>query len=148
MIRKIEMNGEIHSIAGWARIYGHTPNTVRSRMANGWSLQKALETPRFQPPKITIKGQTRTMLGWARRLGIDRRAVWSRLKRNRSDDDFLAGKRQWRYITVFGRTQHLSAWAREVGISKSTIGLRLKAGVPPEVALTAPLREDKRRKNT
>jgi hypothetical protein len=45
--RQIEFRGQAHSMAEWARRLGASAQTVRSRLAKGWSVERAL----IEPPK-------------------------------------------------------------------------------------------------
>jgi hypothetical protein len=47
-------------------------------------------------------------------------------------------RRSNRIISAFGRRLTMSEWAHETGLSKNIIRKRIVAGVPPELALTAP----------
>lgn len=41
----ITFRGKTKHISGWAKKYGLNPCTLRSRILNGWPLEKAMETP-------------------------------------------------------------------------------------------------------
>jgi hypothetical protein len=41
----LELNGERHSIAEWAKILGGSTSLIHSRLRNGWNIEKALSTP-------------------------------------------------------------------------------------------------------
>lgn len=41
----IQFNGETHTLTEWARITGITPQNIKRRLKNGWSLEKTLTTP-------------------------------------------------------------------------------------------------------
>lgn len=43
--RKILFRGEIHTVAEWCRILGYKPTTIHSRIAHGWTWEKAFSTP-------------------------------------------------------------------------------------------------------
>lgn len=43
-IKPIEYNGEVHSVAEWAKIKDMKPSTLYYRLSEGWSIEKALET--------------------------------------------------------------------------------------------------------
>jgi len=40
------LNGETHSTVEWSRLLGGSPSLIGSRLKRGWSLEKALTTPR------------------------------------------------------------------------------------------------------
>ena len=54
-------------------------------------------------------------------------------------------KRNNRLIDVDGVTRTLAEWAERTGIGPSTLWYRLQAGLSPEVAISKPLRADRRR---
>ena len=41
----IEYQGEEKTISQWAEIIGINRDTLKTRIYNGWSIEKALETP-------------------------------------------------------------------------------------------------------
>ena len=43
--KRIEHNGETHTIAEWDRIKGYPPKTVGRRLRRGWSVEEAIDTP-------------------------------------------------------------------------------------------------------
>ena len=45
MVRFITYKGKTRSVEYWAKLYGLHPDTVRSRLDSGWTIDKALNTP-------------------------------------------------------------------------------------------------------
>lgn len=45
-VKLVEYSGKSQSIATWARDFSLSPNIVYRRLARGWSIERALETPR------------------------------------------------------------------------------------------------------
>jgi len=43
--RYLTYDGETLHLSAWARRFGHQPKTLHYRLARGWSLQQAFETP-------------------------------------------------------------------------------------------------------
>lgn len=41
----LEYNGEAHPIGTWERLLGFKPETIRSRIKHGWSIEESLTTP-------------------------------------------------------------------------------------------------------
>jgi hypothetical protein len=41
----LELNGERHSIAEWAKILGGSTSLIHARLRKGWSIEKAISTP-------------------------------------------------------------------------------------------------------
>lgn len=48
-VRRLSFNGETLTISDWARKLGVRVHTICTRLARGWSLERALTTPRFIP---------------------------------------------------------------------------------------------------
>jgi hypothetical protein len=44
--RHIRFNGERRCVSEWARLIGITPSALRERLINGWTVERALTTPR------------------------------------------------------------------------------------------------------
>src|SRR5207249_3571477 len=58
----------------------------------------------------------------------------------------VTGRRHGRRITFAGQTWTVAQWSRILGIKPSTIYNRIACGWPDERVLTAPLRNERRRK--
>jgi len=43
--RYLTYAGETLHLSAWARRFGHQPKTLHNRLARGWTLQQAFETP-------------------------------------------------------------------------------------------------------
>ena len=46
--RKYEFNGEIHSLRKWSEMTGMYYYTLKDRIERGWSIEKALTTPKME----------------------------------------------------------------------------------------------------
>ena len=83
--RTLEYRGKSCTIVEWARQYGIQESVVRGRLARGWGMKKALETPVMAkgkiPKTIEYKGKCRTIAEWAKQYGIQESVVRGRLAR-------------------------------------------------------------------
>lgn len=52
---KYAYNGELHTILEWAKMYGMSRDALRSRLARGWDIEKALAKPVKGEEVIDIK---------------------------------------------------------------------------------------------
>lgn len=53
-----EYNGRSQTMAQWARECGLTVQTLNNRLANGWTIKKALTTPSKKIKPIVFRGKT------------------------------------------------------------------------------------------
>jgi hypothetical protein len=138
--RKIEINGQVKSIRAWARFYGRRHGLIQWRLANGWDVLEALQTPpgASMVRRITAHGETRTIRSWAKRAGLGIDAIEARIERGWTPEEAVGPRvRKPPGITAWGKTQTYAQWAEETGIPYSTIFNRInRDGLPPEVALT------------
>lgn len=87
-------DGITQTIREWASERNMTPDAIRGRIANGWSVEEALNTrtqrhlPR--PEKLTFKGITQSIEQWASDLGITSRTIHERILRGMSVQDVLS----------------------------------------------------------
>ena len=83
--KAIEYKGKCRTIAEWPRQYGIQESVVRGRLARGWEMKKALETPMMPkgkiPKTIEYKGRSCTITEWAKQYGIQESVVRGRLAR-------------------------------------------------------------------
>ena len=86
---KITFNGETHSLSEWGRIKpnGLNYNTLRSRLREGWDIEKAFTEPKHTKVKdaegnlITINGETHNVKHWCNLTGIDKCTFYRRIQR-------------------------------------------------------------------
>lgn len=85
----ITFNGETHSLSVWGRIKpnGLGYDTLRSRLRDGWSIEKAFTTPKItnkpdnKGKHITINGETHNVTWWCKKTGIDKCTFYRRIER-------------------------------------------------------------------
>lgn len=138
---------EFGSFAEMCGRWGLSPDTVHTRIARGWSLERALRTPpggrrkeaedhrgnKYPSIKAMCKAYGICDATWRSR----RRAGWS-VERALETPEYpksipardAEGKRY----------KSIKAMAEAYGISRSTLNARLNRGMALEVALTAPVR--------
>lgn len=82
----LEYQGKSQSLQEWADELGISEATIRWRLNNGYSTEKALTTnvrriANNGKKYLTYKGDTKTVSEWARYLEIDPKILYARLKR-------------------------------------------------------------------
>ena len=142
-VKKLEWRGQKLSVADWAKETGLDPVLLRSRLGNGWSVDKALSTPVTQHQGITHEGTTQTVNAWATQYGIDPRTLRSRLERGWPMDKALKYRAneapvKKNLLTWRGETLSVKEWAGKVGITTTSLHARLKNGWSLDDALTLP----------
>lgn len=80
----ITFNGETRCVAEWSELTGIGGPTIRFRLKEGWTVERALTTPAAPiPPRrnghLTFGGETMSVAAWARRYGMDRNTLHMRL---------------------------------------------------------------------
>lgn len=83
------LDGVTMSMAGWSRRTGIPYQTIRSRLARGWTFRRAVESPsvgggapRGQGAKVyTCNGRTATVREWSEITGIPESTIHARLQR-------------------------------------------------------------------
>ena len=87
--RNYTYNGETHSLSVWGRIRPNGLNyeTLRSRLRDGWSVEKAFSEPYHTREKdtegnqITIDGETHNISTWCKITCIDKCTFYRRINR-------------------------------------------------------------------
>jgi len=92
---------------------------------------------------VEYNGQTKSISAWIRDLGLNKNAIFSRLRmgwdvKRAFTTPVSASPCRAKQIAFSGKTQSMSAWAREIGCSICQLSKRLKGGMPVEEALTKP----------
>jgi len=95
MAKPLTFRGETMCFSAWAERTGIHWLTLYKRIKRGWSVEKALVTPRDNPVRyatmttcrrIEFRGETLTLSQWARRLGITKQSLASRIKHKGVED--------------------------------------------------------------
>jgi lambda repressor-like predicted transcriptional regulator len=116
----ITHDGETLSIKSWAARIGLSPETLRFRLARGWSIERAFDPRnRRDGGRCALPGRPneRTVPGVAA-----------------SAPTYRAGTP----LTYEGTTQTVAAWARSRGMSSNLLEVRLARGWSIARALTTP----------
>ncbi len=95
----ITWNGETHSLSVWGRIKpnGLAYDTLRSRLRDGWSIERAFTEPQHTHKKdtegtlITIDGETHNVTYWCNISGIQKSTYYRRIKRGISPEQAILG---------------------------------------------------------
>ena len=151
--------GFLLTLNGWAVRLGIPYDVLRLRLAKGWSVKRAFETPvdkseraparearakRNAPHKKRAKvleynGERRTVSEWARRLDVPKVTIYLRLRRGHSVGQALGLEPikfdylwRCRKLTYKGETLTTREWADRLHLSLNWFNLRLKKGLPEE----------------
>lgn len=102
----ITWNSETHSLSVWGRIKpnGLDYETLRSRLRQGWDVEKAFTIPKHENPDttgdlITVNGETHNIEHWCNKTGISHSTYFRRINRGWSKE---------RAATEPSHTQHIS----------------------------------------
>jgi hypothetical protein len=94
--RILEYGGRRMTISQWERELGLGTNVISVRLADGWSVTEALETPaaRRSPNKLTrglleYNGTALTIPEWASLVGISANTLYGRLHRGYTPEQIL-----------------------------------------------------------
>ncbi len=94
-MRILEYDGQRHSMKEWGRIIGMRPDTIRSRLRRGWSVEKSLTEPLCFPSRcnaklsLTFNNETRLLWEWSEVLNIPYHVLYSRYASGWSAEDIL-----------------------------------------------------------
>lgn len=80
---KIEHDGQIYTVTELERMYGLSKGTISRRLKDGWSLDKALNTPmHYRRRYYNYNGERLTMSELANKYGINYATLRDRLEHN------------------------------------------------------------------
>lgn len=88
--RRLEYQGETHTISEWNDILGFPRSLINRRLYAGWSVEKALSTPYTIDYRIEYNGENLLISEWAKRLGVCQGTIRSRLSRGWSPQDAVS----------------------------------------------------------
>lgn len=93
----VKYNDEEIPLVIFCKEYGLKYSACYSRLKNGWSIDKILETPVKDVSKrnfetIEYDGKSQTITEWSEELGVNRSTIASRLKEGWSVKEALFGK--------------------------------------------------------
>ena len=132
--RIVTFNGKEMTLTEAAREAGLTQKIVFSRIAKGWTEERALNTPVTEEHRYYANGKWHTINEWARILGVDSTMVRNRVRDYASMQevyDFLSqGKVKLggnRKLLTVGKESHcVKDWACVLGITYHELRKRLK----------------------
>lgn len=79
-------NGETRTIAEWAERLKIGHNTIRQRLAMGWSTERALSVKPSYRRILTVNGESRSLTEWASIAGLTHASIHARLERGWSHE--------------------------------------------------------------
>lgn len=91
------------TISEWERELGFKKDILQTRISNGWSIEKAIETPyenrkfkheygyssKIKARTVTINGENHSIKEWCEILGMNQRTVVDRIERGMNEYDAL-----------------------------------------------------------
>ena len=88
--RLITAQGRTQTLAAWAAELDMAEAAIRTRLAKGWPLDRAVTEPKKTPAKITTSsGEEDTLINWASRRGVAVTTLVYRLESGWSPDEAL-----------------------------------------------------------
>ena len=149
------------TLIGWAARLGIDYDVLRLRIARGWTVKSAFETPvdeserasataahevrktenrgRTRAKVLEYKGEHRTVAEWAKKLGVPRITIDKRLQKGYSIGQCLGLEPikfdySWRCrkLTYKGETLTTREWADRLHVSLCQFCVRIRKGFPDE----------------
>jgi hypothetical protein len=117
---------------------------------NKWNCRWATSEEQMQNTivnrNITINGVTQCLAKWSREYKINPSTVNTRIRKGMLPEqafslpvDRVLNNKKVMLVTINGRTQTIPKWCKELRIALSTARNRIYSGIPPELALLAPV---------
>lgn len=78
-VTHLEHEGDRRTLTEWCEIKSIPSSTLSQRLASGWSVTDALDTPSYRPDSFTIDGVTMTATEWAKAHGLSSSLVRKRI---------------------------------------------------------------------
>ena len=149
------------SLIGWAARLGIDYDVLRLRLAKGWTVERAFETPvdeterdpaavsrtersaanrqRTKGKVLEYNGERRTVSEWAKKLGIPRVTIDERLRKGYPGGQCIGFEPikfdySWRCrkLTYKGETLTTREWADRLHVSLCQFCVRIRKGFPEE----------------
>lgn len=144
----LTFDGKSQTMTLWAEETGITRSAIKTRLKNGWSVEKALTTPigveNSMHHQLEFNGKTQNAAEWSREIGIPYSTIMDRINMGWETERILTTPEdaRLRQISYKGKTQSIRAWAEELGLSYQGIAKRIESyGWSPEKAFETPFRE-------
>lgn len=144
----VTYNGKSQTLSLWAEEVNIPFKALQLRLKNGWSIEKALNTPlgteNSMHHKVEFNGKVQNLAEWSRELGIPYTTITDRVGMGWEMERILSTPEdaRLRQITYKGKTQSMREWADELGLSYFGIAKRIEGyGWSPEKAFETPFRE-------
>jgi len=132
----VTYKSETKCMAEWRRILGFPRQTMEDRIAKGWSVEKAFETPVNKEVFLTYKGDTKNLTEWAKIVNVSVGCLGGRIKKGWSSERTIETKSVKRKRLFNGELKTIGEWAKVYNIDKNTIRDRINKGWTFEKALT------------
>lgn len=151
-MKVITYKGRTRTVKEWARDIGLSEDTVISRIKSGWSVAKAITTPKVKSPKIpkdpfadqmvSANGWTRSVREWCRVSNLDYYTIKYRLDSGWPIEEAVtlpphsSYRKKGQLYEWKGEKLTLVQWSEILGIPPNTLRYRLKAGWDIDKAFT------------
>jgi hypothetical protein len=89
-VKWLTHNGKTMTVGDWADCLGICPKTLSRRFSLGWSVEKALSTPKQTKKNATFQNKTMTLQEWAKSLGVKLSLIQTRLSRGWTIEETLS----------------------------------------------------------
>lgn len=137
-MKQYEYKGNIYTITQLAKLTGMPKATVKSRLYNGWSIKKIIETPKCEAKLYEYKGKKYTTKQLSEVAHISKSTLLHRLASGMSIDEAV-NKPKYRYTEkkylYEGKEYTLAELEKMSGICKDTIYTRIKRGMSVKEAV-------------
>ena len=121
--RKLEYNGEIHTIKEWSRIAGISYSTFRSRIYNGWKIEKAIKQPSYTNEiknckkfEVSFRGKKASIEYLSKKYNIPSKRIYERYKSCNDIEKCLFPIDPHLITAKDGRSHSLKQWSKILGI--------------------------------
>ena len=132
------------TINEWSEKMNLNPNTIRSRMDKGWTVEEILTNPiKCEPIVLVYNGEKKTVSEWSDYTGIDKSILKNRYSRGWSTEKILTTepiKDRNIKLEYNGVIRTIEDWSKILGIKKKTLWARYNRGWSIERVLTTPVK--------
>ena len=142
----ITYKSETHTVHEWADKLHLNYSVLSHRLARGWSVEDAIETPiktfERHDRTYTFNGETHGLKEWAKILHINYKTLLNRINDSGWDIEkvLTTPVEEHKLITFEGKTMAPYEWCKEKGWERHIVSRRLAKGWSVEKTLTTPVK--------
>lgn len=126
----LEYNGEVHTLAEWAKIRNLTYSQIQSRYYKGLPIDVILGFSELPSTRLLdVNGEVRTLKEWAKLTGIQYNVIWRRFNNGWNPEEIVGHKERKpkrEHLVYNGESHSYKEWEEITGISAETIRARIK----------------------